>query len=126
MIRLAALATTALVTFAFPAFADNATITQTNESISTATQHQPGTGAGMATNDSAVIVQQTGSNDSASQEQARLSYAQDFAYNSTQSITQTGNGSAQAGQTDNGVGDSQAITQTSTVAGTSANQSVDT
>ena len=59
MNKLILLTTTALIAFgtSLPAFADSATITQTNETSGVATQHQPGVFYGGATDDLAIIAQ---------------------------------------------------------------------
>ena len=126
MNKLVLLATTALVAFgaSLPAFADSATITQTSENSGFASQHQPGTIPGFETGDTATIVQQSGSNDTATQETARFFDGSDFSEFTTQSITQVNNSFAQANQEDNSNFDTQTITQTNNVGTTTANQTV--
>lgn len=126
------LATTALgaviaLAAAAPAFAggsatgdDSATVTQVGETSGLATQHQPGDAG-----NTAVITQTGGVSDVATQEQWRNNNGVDFAVLGVQVITQTGNSAAVASQEDNGDGgDSQTITQTANVSGTTATQTI--
>ncbi|HUO94386.1 MAG TPA: hypothetical protein VMU22_15780 [Rhizomicrobium sp.] len=125
MNKLVLLTSSALVALcaSFPALADSATITQTNETFGNASQHQPGAIVGFQTGDSATILQQSGIGDTALQEQARFADGSDFAVNGIQSISQANNNTAFAAQQDNSVfgGDNQSITQTNS-AGTQASQ----
>ena len=122
MNKLILLTTSALVAFgaSFPAFADSATITQTNETNGTANQHQGGIVIGVTLDDTATIVQANGNGDVATQEQARLSFFNDAELLGTETITQTGNTGAVARQEQNAEFDTQTITQTGTTGTTGA------
>lgn len=126
------LATTALgaviaLAAAAPAFAggggsgdDSATITQVGETGGLATQHQPGDEG-----NTAVITQEFGSGDVATQEQWRNNNGVDFAVLGVQTIFQELNSGALAHQEDNGDGgDNQSILQFDTVGSTNATQTI--
>jgi hypothetical protein len=110
MNRLMLLTSTALVALcaSLPAFADSTSITQNFETNGYASQHQAG-----GTGDTATILQQSGSNDKAVQEQARFYDGGDFATGGNESITQTSNATATATQEDNSYYGTQSINQTS-------------
>jgi hypothetical protein len=132
MNKLVLLATSALVALgaSFPAFADSATTTQTNETNGYANQHQAGFVDGTVLDDTATIVQAGGNGDIATQEQGRLSYIFptffDAEVGGVETITQTNNANAVAHQQMNANFDTQNITQTGTIGGTTALQTINT
>lgn len=85
---------------------DNATITQTSESVGYASQNQPGSASNAAT-----ITQISGAYDSAVQQQAPSGNG--FARGGDETITQIANYAAQANQQDNSLSGTQSITQNS-------------